>query len=87
MLQSKIFPAEVTSGVPRVVLVGRESVLVEQHRGLVSCETERISLLTECGLLTITGNGLSLRRYSEDEAFVGGKIEGVVLQAVEGRLS
>lgn len=79
MIQTRLFPAEVTSGVPKVILTGHECVLVEQHRGLIRCERECISLQTDSGVLTIGGSGLLLRRYSAEEAVVGGMIDSITL--------
>lgn len=84
MMQHELFPPEVTTGVPRVILTGDDKVWVEQHRGLIRCETECISLRTACGTLVISGQGLSLRRYTATEALVTGSIDSVAMQR-EGR--
>lgn len=85
MTQIRIFPAEVTSGVPRVILTGRQSVIVEQHRGLMRCEPEGISLNTSSGVLTVSGCGLSLQKYTNEEAVVFGRISSVSMDEEEGR--
>lgn len=84
MLEKEIFPREVTSGVPYVMLTGRELLHVEQHRGLVACSEEEITLRTACGLLTVSGTELHMRCYSAQTAMIAGKISGLTLQP-EGR--
>ena len=71
------FPREVVSDVPRVTATGNETVLVEQHKGLIAYQPEEVVFRTASGLLTIRGSGLRFKRYTAGEAFVTGCIEGI----------
>ena len=64
-------PKELVLGWPRSVLLGDEKLIVEQHQGIYAC----IVLRTQCGLMSITGENLSLSRYDRDGLVVLGKIE------------
>jgi len=79
MRLDQFFPKEVISAVPRVTMTGREQVHIEQHRGLVGYEQERVVFRTECGLLTIVGEGMRFEVYSLQEAVLAGKVTGVSL--------
>jgi len=70
-------PEEVLFGVPKVVLVGAERALVENHKGVVEYAGERVRVRTECGLLEITGAGLTLGHLGKSDLVVQGKIERV----------
>lgn len=48
---------------------------MEQHQGIYACTQEEIVLRTQCGLMSITGENLSLSRYDRDGLVVLGKIE------------
>lgn len=85
MAEYRVFPAEVTSGVPRVIVTGNGSAEVEQHRGLIRCEEDCISLRTDCGMLIISGHDMRLQRYTSSEACVRGCICSIVLENDEGR--
>jgi len=70
-------PEEVLFGVPKVVLVGTERALIENHRGVVEYAGERVRVRTESGLLEITGAQLTLGHLGKSDLVVQGKIESV----------
>ena len=76
-MQQVIFPKEVTSNVPRIVLTGRERLLVEQHMGLDTCTSSEIAFSTKNGRLTVTGRDLLFLRYTQTEALITGYIDTV----------
>ncbi len=76
-------PQELVLGWPRSVLIGNEQLVVEQHRGVYVCTDREIIVKTACGLMVISGEGLSLARYQADELTVLGRIERVGYRAVE----
>ena len=67
-------PQELVFGWPRSVLVGDEKLIVEQHQGIFVCTEQEVIVKTVCGLLVISGESLSLSRYSRDDLVVFGKI-------------
>lgn len=83
-MQRELFPKEVTTDVPRIILTGRDRLLVEQHKGLEVCTASEIGLRTSCGCLSVTGNGLLFLRYTQTEALITGRIDAVRLDT-EGR--
>ncbi len=78
-MQQELFPREVVSGVPHVTLTGSELVHIEQHRGLMGCQTDEMVFRTASGTLTVRGDGLYLRRYTPEEAMVAGEIHQIQL--------
>ncbi len=70
-------PPEVRRDIPRVVLCGREEVLVEQHEGLFSYETRCIRARTKSGLLTVTGEGLIIAHFGAQDMLIRGTITAV----------
>ena len=67
-------PQELVFGWPRSVLLGDEKLIIEQHEGIFACTEQEIIVKTLCGLLVISGEKLSLARYSRDDLVVFGKI-------------
>lgn len=76
-MQTELFPKEVVSNVPRITMTGRERLHVEQHQGLVDYEQECIVLRTACGLLRVSGAGMSFLLYNAAEALITGRIDSV----------
>ena len=71
-------PEEADEETSRVTMVGRGSLLVENHKGALVCSDTRIRLLTVQGVLSVTGEGLQLLEFSESRAFVRGRLFGCV---------
>ncbi len=67
-------PEEVLFGVPKVVLVGRERMLIENHKGIVEYGGERVRVRTDCGLLMVEGSELVLDHLGQSDLLVQGKI-------------
>ena len=57
--------------------IGREKLLVEQHRGIVGFEPDEIRLLSEQGTVVIAGSALQLAELSHTRALIEGKIDGI----------
>ena len=70
-------PGEAAAGVPRVTVTGRESVHVENHRGLLEYGRERISVNTGRYIIRVTGAGLELAAMSDMELLIDGDIRGI----------
>ncbi len=67
-------PQELVLGWPRSVLLGDEKLIVEQHQGIFACTQQEVAVKTLCGLLVVSGENLSISRYSRDDLVVFGKI-------------
>ena len=61
--------------------LGDEACLIEQHRGILCFEAQRIRFATEQGTIEITGDPLEMERLSESRALVRGRIRSVALEA------
>ena len=72
-----IAPEEVCRDTPRIVMTGREEVLVEQHGGLFSYETRCIRLRTKLGLLTVTGEGLVISHFGAQDVLIRGRVDAL----------
>jgi len=76
-------PSEVRGDKSRIVLVGREEMLVEQHRGLIAYETEEIRFRVKDGQVKIRGRGLTIAAFGAYDARVQGDIAGVEMTEEE----
>ncbi|NLV59484.1 MAG: sporulation protein YqfC [Clostridiales bacterium] len=78
-------PQELVLGWPRSVLLGDEKLLIEQHQGIFACTQQEVVVKTLCGLLIVSGENLSVSRYSQDDLVVFGKIRSLSYRPAEGR--
>ena len=77
MRMKSIAPIEARSETPRVVMTGREEVLIEQHAGLFSYETKCIRVRTKAGLMTVTGENLVISYFGMQDLLICGQVHGV----------
>lgn len=85
MAKNTLFPREVTSNVPFVTITGKDMLHVEQHKGVIAYQPEKIIIRTACGLMHITGKALVFSMYTATEALVTGNISSVSFDEMEGR--
>ena len=78
---SEIAPPEVGKGAARIILTGREEVVIEGHKGLFSYETKCIRIRSKSGLVTVSGQDLIIDHLGVQDLLIHGKVEDV---AVDG---
>lgn len=70
---------DITGKTARITSIGGTALLVENHRGLIAYESDRIELQTGCGSVVITGSQLTLSDVRKDALIVRGEIRNVQL--------
>ncbi len=70
---------DISGKTARITSIGGTALLVENHRGLIAYEAERIELKTGCGSVVITGSHLALSDVRRDALIVRGDIRNVQL--------
>lgn len=74
-------PAEADLVTPRITMTGNDMLLVENNQEAVSCRDTEVRLMTSLGILTIEGNALELKEFTEGRAFLTGRIRGLAFEA------
>ena len=67
-------PEDMDAGVPRVTVVGREQMLVENVSGVRRCTETEVLLLTGCSVLSVAGEGLLVKELGESRALIVGRL-------------
>ncbi|MBR4360603.1 MAG: YabP/YqfC family sporulation protein [Clostridia bacterium] len=70
-------PPEITQGQPRLVITGRDEVLLEGHEGLFSYETGNIRVRTGAGMLQVMGENLTIDYFGVQDMLIRGRVDGV----------
>lgn len=73
-------PADALAGGARVTLTGPSRLLIENHRGLLNLESNRVIVNTGLCRLTILGEGLKLDSMNRSELLITGQIFAVELE-------
>jgi sporulation protein YqfC len=69
-------PEDVDPNVPRITVVGRELMLVENVAGIRRCTPDEVVLLTGRDTLQISGEGLRVKELGESRALLTGRLSG-----------
>ena len=83
MLLKELAPPEALGKNCRVVITGREEVLLEGHTGLFSYETSCVRLRTKRGIWVVTGESLTIDHFGNQDALIRGKIDAVTMHGEE----
>lgn len=75
---------ETGGGLSRLVLSGREQLIVEGHSGLFSYETKCIRIRTRDGLITVSGKDLIIEYFGLQDLMIRGQVEAIGLSREEG---
>lgn len=71
------FPQDVMCGVVIVTVTGRREIMIENFKGIIVYEDERIQIQTKDCKLTILGNHLKVDYYTNEEMKIVGRIHQI----------
>ena len=74
-------PRDVLPGEPVVTITGRESVNLENCRGIVSFQEEEIRLQAKTCRIRVTGRRLRIDYYTRDDMRISGQIRAVSMES------
>lgn len=72
-------PGDVLAGLPRIELIGRGELRMEQHRGILAYGPEEIHISGGTLVVQVRGTGLELRAMTPAELLITGEISAVEL--------
>ena len=73
-------PKEIYSNEPKITITGFGELLIENYKGILEYEDYYIRISTHIGILNINGFNLKLKKMTEDDIKVMGKIESVDIE-------
>ena len=73
-------PPEIVLDLPKLVLIGNQELLLQNHRGIIEYNNYQIRVSVSLGQITIKGEMLLLKNLKQDEILIRGKIFGLTLE-------
>ena len=70
-------PPDAVLDLPRYMLAGNTSLLVENHQGILEYGETLIRVATKDGPVNIEGEGLELEELSTEEIMISGRIDAL----------
>ncbi len=78
-------PGEPMPGQPVVEIAGTDRVLIEHHGGVTEYGCCRIRVKVAYGAVCVSGDRLELKRMTQDQLIISGRIDCVSLERVRNR--
>lgn len=76
-------PKEISSGIPKITMLGFEEMLIENYKGILEYEELYIRINTHIGVINIVGNKFNLKNLNEDDILITGHFEKIELEGEE----
>lgn len=70
-------PKEIVLNVPKITIVGTGDMIVENYKGIMEYETDRVRINTGAGIIRITGNRLIIREITSEDILISGEINSL----------
>ncbi|NLY51862.1 MAG: sporulation protein YqfC [Firmicutes bacterium] len=77
-------PADVVLNLPRITITGNVQLLMENHKGIISYDPEKIRIRTQHGEVAITGTKLKIDSLFASEVRINGHIHGIEFLGLRG---
>lgn len=74
---------ELTMGLPKIVILAKKECLIENYKGIIEYENQKIRLMTISGEVIIEGNNLHINEIGEGEMIIKGSICRLELEGDE----
>ncbi len=76
---SEIFdlPKDIVLDLPRITMLGNLQIYIENHKGIIEYNKQRIRINTNNGVLRITGKDMFIRTIVTEEVIIVGEIENI----------
>lgn len=73
-------PKEVTTGLPKITILGFNEILIENYKGILEYEEFFIRVNTHIGIININGFNFNLKQMTDEDLLISGKIENIELE-------
>jgi sporulation protein YqfC len=70
-------PKDVALGVPILTVTGRRELVLENYKGILSYEEDQIQIQTKEGKVCVSGKGLKVAYYTDEEMKLTGRIHQI----------
>lgn len=80
MAEVSELPKDVVMGMPVLTMTGQQELCIENYRGMIEYTDSVVRIQTKAGLIKVTGKGLQVAYYTNDEMMIYGQITGIEYQ-------
>lgn len=77
ILSALDLPEETEPNVPKFTMVGKNDLLIENHKGVLQYDSRQVQFMIYEGAICIKGEGLELLQMSDTRAYVRGQVSTI----------
>lgn len=70
-------PKEVVMNIPKLTIVGKGNLFIENYKGIIEYDTGRIRVNTALGIISISGEHMTIKEITSEDIMVDGEIESL----------
>ncbi|TYQ15526.1 UNVERIFIED_CONTAM: sporulation protein YqfC [Acetivibrio alkalicellulosi] len=70
-------PKEIVLDMPKTTLLGNGNMLVENYKGIIEYDVNRIRINTSKGIIKVTGDNLFIKEITSEDLMIYGDIASV----------
>jgi len=75
-------PRDAVADLPRLTLIGRTQIFVENHKGIILYDKEIIRIAFTGGEIVIKGRGFQVRTVYTHEIYIEGQVDNIGLEVL-----
>ncbi|NLC44586.1 MAG: sporulation protein YqfC [Clostridiales bacterium] len=68
-------PKDITLNLPKIIMIGSNQMLVENHKGVIEYIPQRIRVNSSIGVIRVQGKEMELRNIAADDIMITGDIK------------
>lgn len=73
-------PKDLVMDVPKLTMVGRNELYIENHRGIIEYRVDMLRINLSRGFIEIQGDKLEIKTLMPEELFVIGEVQAVIFR-------
>lgn len=77
-------PKDIVLDLPKIIMVGGNQILVENHKGIIEYTPDRIRINSSIGVIRVLGANMMLKNIGQDDIMVTGTIKAIELLSLQG---
>jgi sporulation protein YqfC len=70
-------PKDIVLNLPRISIIGKNQMIVENHKGIIEYTTGRIRVNSTAGVVRIQGDNLNLKNIAAEDIMITGGIKEI----------
>ena len=70
-------PKDIVLNIPRVTIMGKIAVFIENHKGIIQYSSQRVKVNTPIGIIIVKGEELLIKSILADEITIEGNISAL----------